>query len=53
MLGVRVFTVSDKKDMAKDVLWELFRTTGNLNYYEFYCRLKNGEENGRDSHPKR
>lgn len=38
---------------AEDVLWELFRTTGNVNYYELYSRLKNGKKDGRNSHTQR
>ena len=30
---------------AKEVAWELFKKSGNINYYRLYSDLKNEEEN--------
>ena len=30
---------------AKEVAWELFKKSGNINYYRLYADLKNEEEN--------
>lgn len=48
-----VFTMKETEYSASDVLWELFRTTGDINYYELYSRLKNGKKDGRNSHTQR
>lgn len=29
---------------AKEVAWELFKKSGNINYYRLYADLKNDEE---------
>ena len=29
---------------AKEVAWELFKKSGNINYYRLYADLKNEEE---------
>lgn len=42
-----------EKNEFENVLWEMFRATGDINYYEFYNRLKNGEKDGRDSNKER
>lgn len=44
--------MKEEKGFA-DMLWEMFRSTGNVGYYEFYSRLKDGKKDGRDSDKER
>jgi len=44
--------MKEEKGFA-DALWEMFRATGNVGYYELYSRLKDGEKDGRDSNTER
>ncbi len=42
-----------KEENIEDVLWRLFESTGEVNYYEFYKSLKDGDKDGSDSNSQR